>query len=89
KDVSMDELVEKTEGYVGADIESVCREAAIMALRESFTAKEVKLKHFEEALKKVAPSVTKEVEETYYELQKVVAQARAKEIKQEKPGYMV
>ncbi|MBS3143148.1 CDC48 family AAA ATPase [Candidatus Woesearchaeota archaeon] len=47
KDVNVAKLAEKTEGYVGADIESICREAAILALRENMDAKEVALKHFE------------------------------------------
>ncbi|MBR9703594.1 CDC48 family AAA ATPase, partial [Candidatus Woesearchaeota archaeon] len=34
KDVDIAMLVEKTDGYAGADIESVCREAAILALRK-------------------------------------------------------
>jgi len=59
EDVNLNELVEKTEGYVGADIESLVREAAMLSLRENIKAKEVKMKHFEEALKKVGPSVTK------------------------------
>ena len=55
-------LANFTEGYVGADIEAVCREAAILALREDIQAKEVLPRHFEKALDKVRPSVTKDVE---------------------------
>ncbi|MBI5149091.1 CDC48 family AAA ATPase [Candidatus Pacearchaeota archaeon] len=72
KDVSLTTLAEKTEGYVGADLESLCREAAMLALREDMKAKEVTKKHFEDALKKVMPSVTqldikkyKEIETNY------------------------
>ncbi|PIN90071.1 AAA family ATPase, partial [Candidatus Pacearchaeota archaeon CG10_big_fil_rev_8_21_14_0_10_35_13] len=65
KDVKIKELAEKTEGYVGADIESLCREAAILALREDMEAREVKMKHFEEAMKKVRPSVSKASAEKY------------------------
>jgi len=39
KDVKNDELVLKTEGYVGADIEAVCREAAMLALRDDMNAR--------------------------------------------------
>ncbi|MCD6547380.1 MAG: CDC48 family AAA ATPase [Nanoarchaeota archaeon] len=65
KDVKIDELAEKTEGYSGADIEAVCREAGLEALREDMNAKEVKLKHFTAALEKVKPSLTKKDMEVY------------------------
>jgi len=69
KDVDLDKLAEKTEGYVGADIQLVCREAGLLALREDFKAKTVKNKFFMEALKKVKPSVSKEVMEEYEKLE--------------------
>ena len=65
KDVDIDKFAEITEGYVGADIESVCREAAMLALREDIKSKEVRKKHFEEALKKVRASVSKPDIERY------------------------
>ncbi|HIP58259.1 MAG TPA: AAA family ATPase, partial [Archaeoglobus profundus] len=56
-DVNLEELAELTEGYVGADIEAVCREAVMLALRENINAEKVEMRHFLEALKKVKPSV--------------------------------
>lgn len=87
KDVDVEELAHKTEGYVGADIEAVCREAAILSLRANMNAKEVTMKDFEEALKKVPPSVTKDVEKMYEDLRERFRSARAKEMKQELPIY--
>lgn len=55
-DVDLEKLAQETEGYVGADIESVCREAAMLTLRENIDAKEVSKKYFQEALEKVKPS---------------------------------
>ena len=81
-------LAKKTEGYVGADIEAVCREAAILALREDINSKDILPKHFEKALQKVRPSVTKELENAYEELQEHFSAKRAKQILEEKPGYM-
>ncbi|MEM5807666.1 MAG: CDC48 family AAA ATPase [Candidatus Aenigmatarchaeota archaeon] len=66
KDVDLQELARKTEGFSGADIESLCREAAMEALREDKKAKEVKMKHFESILSKMSPSITKDVM-NYYE----------------------
>jgi len=66
KDVDLKEIAEKTEGFSGADLEALCREAAMNALRENIKAKAVEKKHFEEALKKITPSLTKDVQ-AYYE----------------------
>ena len=88
KEELLRELAKITEGYVGADIESVCREAATLALRENIQAREILPKHFEQALEKVRPSVTKEVQQTYEELQETLTAARAKQMLNEKPGYM-
>jgi len=72
KDVNLDKLAEKTEGYTGADIAAVCNEAVMFAIREYISKEEinqedlknlkVKAKHFEEALKKVTPLSKKELE---------------------------
>ncbi|RME31842.1 AAA family ATPase [Candidatus Woesearchaeota archaeon] len=87
KDVDVQELVAKTEGYVGADIESVCREAAILELRKDIKAKSVSKKSFEEALSKVQPSSSKEIEETYKELEKHFRSAQGARLRDEKPSY--
>ncbi len=87
QDVELDKLAEQTDGYVGADIEAVCREAAILALREDLKAKDIFTKHFDEALKKVRASVSKDIEELYESLQDKFKAARAKEMKAEKPAY--
>jgi len=58
KDVKIDELAEKTEGYSGADIASICREAGMIALREDINAKKVKMKHFKKAMEKVKKSIS-------------------------------
>ena len=50
KGVNIDKLAGKMNGYTGADIEGVVREAAILALRKNPKAKEVTMKHFDEAL---------------------------------------
>ncbi|MEM4246969.1 MAG: CDC48 family AAA ATPase, partial [Candidatus Woesearchaeota archaeon] len=88
KNVDIDYLAEQTEGFVGADIEALCREAAMLALREDIKNKQITGDHFEQALMKVAPSVTKDVEQMYIALQDKFKAARAKEMKAEaKPLY--
>jgi transitional endoplasmic reticulum ATPase len=86
-DVDIDYLAEKTEGYVGADIEAVCREAAIFELRQDITAKKVTKKAFDQALEKVKPSVTKEIDELYKQMENYFKQAHAKEMEKDKPLY--
>jgi len=77
-----------SEGYVGSDIESVCREAAIFALRENINSKEVLMKHFELALQKVKPSATPEIIKAYDELKDSFSTARGKQLIEERPSYM-
>ncbi|MEM2958437.1 MAG: CDC48 family AAA ATPase, partial [Candidatus Jordarchaeaceae archaeon] len=57
-DVDLEKLNKEAKNFVGADIEAVCREAAILALREDINADKVYMRHFEAALKKVHPTVT-------------------------------
>jgi transitional endoplasmic reticulum ATPase len=58
KDVNLSAIAEETQGYTGADLQSLVREAAMLALRENKQAKSVKPKNFEKAMEKIAPSVT-------------------------------
>jgi transitional endoplasmic reticulum ATPase len=87
KGVKLEDLAKKTEGYVGADIEAVCREAAMLALRKDIKTSVITSAHFDEALKKVSASVTKEIEEKYEKLQNTLKRARGEELKQEKQTY--
>ena len=63
------DMAKKTEGYTGADIEALAREAAMLALRESVDAKLVTKKHFDESLKKVKPSVNKYTLDVYKKIE--------------------
>ncbi len=69
KESFIKELSEKTDGYTGADLESLTREAALLSLRESIDSKFVTEKHFEGALKKVKPSITKSVIDAYRKIE--------------------
>lgn len=66
EDVDLEKLAEKTEGYVGADIEAICREAAMLTLREDMNAKKVPMKNFMKALKKIKPKSTMAEEQVQY-----------------------
>ncbi|MFW5956489.1 MAG: ATPase, partial [Halorhabdus sp.] len=62
-------LAEITEGYVGSDLESIAREAAIQALRENDDAEEIGMAHFREALEDVRPTVTDDIREYFEQME--------------------
>jgi transitional endoplasmic reticulum ATPase len=69
KSVNLEKIAKETDGYSGADLEALSREAAMNALREDAKAKEITAKHFDAALKKIKPSITEDPAAKY---QKVV-----------------
>jgi len=69
KNVNLADISKKTSGFTGADIEAFVREAAMIALRESKETKQVRNKHFSEALKKIKPSVSKPILEVYKKME--------------------
>jgi len=97
-DVSLEELAKRTEGYTGADIEAVVKEAALNAMRRAIAegiinpgkrASEIRqkvkvtMKDFEEALKKVSPSVSKETMEYYKEIEGMFKKGRSELTREE------
>jgi len=60
EDVDLAEIAKRTEGYTGADLAAVCKEAALAALREAGRPTKVTMGHFLKALEKIKPSVTRE-----------------------------
>jgi transitional endoplasmic reticulum ATPase len=85
KNVDLKSLADKTEGYSGADVEAICREAAMFALRENIDAKQVTAKQFDEALKKVKPSIT---DDMFAKYQKVVDNIKKTKIDEESARYI-
>jgi transitional endoplasmic reticulum ATPase len=51
------------DNYTGADVEALCREAALIAMRAE--RKTVSKKHFQEAIGRVRPTVTDEMMQYY------------------------
>jgi transitional endoplasmic reticulum ATPase len=80
KDVNLKELAKKTDGYSGADIEALCREAAMHALRKDKDIKEVKKKDFEFALEEIKPSVSESLNNFYQNALKRKRAERVEEI---------
>ncbi len=65
EDVDLELLALKTEGYSGADIAALCREAALLALRENINATRVHMRHFMKALEVIRPSITADMVKFY------------------------
>ncbi|CAG8513339.1 15732_t:CDS:2 [Funneliformis caledonium] len=66
EDVDLDFIAKQTEMYTGADIKNLCRESAMIALREMKTTSNVNMSDFLKALKIVKASLTADIL-TYYE----------------------
>jgi transitional endoplasmic reticulum ATPase len=77
RDVDIDELARKAQGYSGADIEAICREAAMNALREDVNAAEVTRRDFDIAMERVGPSITSEDDAWYQKFAKRLRRERA------------
>ena len=79
KDVDLEELARMTEGYTGADLELLVREAVLLAMREDINCSEVQMRHFLEALKKIKPSITPEMLRFYESWYEKIKQVFGKE----------
>lgn len=64
--VDLIDIAELTDGYVGADLQAVCREAGMAAFHENPNAKYVDMKHFMSALDIIKPSVDPKIMDEYY-----------------------
>ena len=85
EDVAIKKLVEMTEYFVGGDVEALCREAGMRALRENMDAKIVSMKHFNDALKTLHASVTPQILENYAKMDKELRRVAVTEMAQ-RPG---
>ncbi len=93
--IDRDELAAQTDGYVGADIEAVCREAAMIATREfigrvdpeeiesSVSNVRITMDHFERALEEIQPSVDQDVRSQYEQIEERFT--KASEPREEEP----
>lgn len=65
KDVNLKHYAEKTEGFSGADLQGLVRDAAMTAIRRSKESKFVSKDDFDEVLNEMNPSLTKDIREFY------------------------
>ncbi len=70
--VDLDELAENLDGYTGADIASLVREAAMAALREDPDSDKVLKRHMDAALEMVRPSIDEETIKYFQHISKLL-----------------
>ncbi len=75
--VDVDQITRQAAGYSGADMEAVCREAGLISLRRDIETKSVTMEDFRNALERVKPSMTSEMENWYQGFTKRFKKTRA------------
>jgi transitional endoplasmic reticulum ATPase len=84
KDVNIKHLAESTENYSGADIEALCREAAMLSIRENEKATKIKKVHFDKASEDVRASITPNILKFYNKISETLGSGIAKKDKSDK-----
>ncbi|RDE15476.1 MAG: AAA family ATPase [Candidatus Thorarchaeota archaeon] len=87
-DVSIEKLADMTDGFSGADIEGLVREAAMAAVRSDWKAKPVHMKHFKAALEEIRPSISPDDVKRFMELAEQVKKRQPQKSSDVLPGYM-
>ena len=82
-DVNLEQLAKRLDGFVGADVENLCREAAMVSLRQNKKSKTVTQEHFAEALTTVRPSTDDSTVKYYEKMAKELSTATVKRRKED------
>ncbi len=77
RDVDLDQIASQAAGYSGADIEAVCREAGLVALRRDIEVKDVTRENFRDAIERIKPSITPDMDNWYQGFRKRFKKERA------------
>ncbi|NIO20089.1 MAG: AAA family ATPase, partial [Candidatus Aenigmarchaeota archaeon] len=89
RDVNLKKLAKQTDGYSGADLEALVRESGLFALRKDFKAKSVTKKNFDNAMKKIQPTITPQMIKFYEDIsQGFKARVVEKKAKKEELEYV-
>lgn len=88
KGVDLKSLAKKMEGFSGADIAAVVREAGMNALRKDLKTKEVTAKDFEDAMKNSGPSLTDTLKKHYNEFEQRRKKIHEEKVNEEQPTYI-
>ena len=76
--VNLEEISVSTQNYTGADLSALCRESGVQAMQRS--APKIDSTDFAAALKKIRPSITKEVDQWYSAIRETISNVVPKSI---------
>ena len=77
EDISLKHIAQLTEGYSGADLENLCREAGMEAIREKMEKFDyIEYRHFEFALEKIKSTLPTEIIQRYEAMAKEITESR-------------
>ncbi len=76
--VNLEEITRELDGFVGSDIEALCREAALNALREDIDIEKVSHYHFQNAKGKIHATMTPQAQEYYEKIELEIKRESAK-----------
>ncbi|MED6134520.1 hypothetical protein PIB30_037733 [Stylosanthes scabra] len=79
-DVSIKELACLTDGYTGADISLICREAAVAAIEENLGASVITMKHLKKAINQGQPSEVQSYQKLSAKFQRAVRSCDINEV---------
>ncbi|KAG2473849.1 MAG: AAA family ATPase [Nitrosopumilales archaeon] len=77
-DVKLQEIAVSTQNYTGADLASLCREAVVSAMQNN--SNKISSSDFAAGLKKVRPSITKDVDQWYNNVKESISNVVPKAI---------
>mgnify|MGYP003332533746 FL=1 len=76
--VNLEEISVSTQNYTGADLSALCRESGVQAMQRS--SPKIDSTDFAAALKKIRPSITKEVDQWYSAIRETISNVVPKSI---------
>lgn len=76
--INLEEISVSTQNYTGADLSALCREAGVHAMQNN--AAKISSTDFAAALKKIRPSITKEVDQWYTAIRETISNVVPKSI---------
>jgi len=78
ENINLEEISVSTQNYTGADLAALCREAGVHAMQSDST--KIGSTDFAAALKKIKPSITKDVDQWYSAIRETISNVVPKQM---------